>query len=51
MIGHNLSWPALVRTTQVTPLRCEPLHGFSRDLKIGQNPTGWPAFAGHDKLG
>jgi hypothetical protein len=48
----ELSWPTGVWATQVTPLRCGAVSAaFFFVTENVQNPTGWPAFAGHDKFG
>jgi hypothetical protein len=48
----KLSWPTGVWATQVTPLWCVAVRSaFFFITKNMQNPTEWPAFAGHDKFG
>jgi len=52
MTLHGLSWSAEVRATQVTPLWCMAVRAaFFFTTGSLQSPTGWPAFAGHDKFG
>jgi hypothetical protein len=40
-----------MRATQLKSREIEQISLGTREMRdIVQNPTGWPAFAGHDKL-